>query len=175
MNALKSVVNRLESRIEEVVCSPALSAIAICVFLQVVMRYVFGTALQWSGEVSGICMVWAVYMGASLCVRERFHIRILAGVTAMQRGAAKPVILLADILCCAFCVFMIVIGTEYLSVLAQLTARTSSLGIDEFYPKSIIVIGYTLILVRLLQIYFGWFRDGAKGSPGMRPEHDLVL
>ena len=30
-------------------------------------------------------MVWSVYMGASLCVRERFHIRILAGVMVLPR------------------------------------------------------------------------------------------
>ena len=175
MNALTSITTWLESHLEEFICGLALSLISICVFLQVVMRYVFGTALQWSEEVSGICMVWAVYMGASLCVRERFHIRILAGVMSLPRVLAKPIILLADLFCCAFCVFMIVVGTEYLLVLAQFTTRTPSLGINELYPQSIIVIGYALILIRFVQIYFAWFREGARGLPGMRPEHDLVL
>ena len=175
MNALATIAAWLESHAEEAVCSIALSVIAICVFLQVIMRYIFGTALQWSEEVSGICMVWAVYMGASLCVRERFHIRILAGVMILPRVVAKPIVLLADLFCCAFCLFMIVVGTEYLSVLAHYTARTPSLGIDELYPQSIIVIGYTLILIRFVQIYVAWFRAGATGLPGMRPEHDLVL
>ena len=165
----------LERHFEEAVCCVALSLVASCVFLQVILRYVFGSALQWSEEVSGICMVWAVYMGASLCVRERFHIRIMAGVMALPRVLARPVVMLADGLCCAFCVFMIIAGTEYLGVLATFTSRTPSLGINELYPQSIVVIGYALILARLVQIYVVWLRDGAKGLPGMRPEHDLVL
>lgn len=169
---IASSVRLLERHFEEAVCCVALSLVAICVFLQVIMRYAFGTALQWSEEVSAIGMVWAVYMGAALCVRERFHIRIMAGVMVLPRRLAGLVVMLADALCGAFCIFMIVIGVEYLGVLAKFTSRTPSLGINELYPQSIIVIGYVLILIRLLQIYVVWIRDGASGLPGMRPEHE---
>ncbi len=168
-----SLVRWLERHLEEAVCCVSLSLVAVCVFLQVIMRYGFNTALHWSEEVAAIAMVWAVYMGAALCVRERFHIRILAGVMLFPRPLAKATILLADALWAAFSVFMLIVSVDYLGVLWNFTSRTPGLGIDEFYPQSILVIGYALILLRLVQIYVLWLRDGARGIPGMRPEHDI--
>ncbi len=162
----------LEKHFEEFVCCLALSVVATCVFLQVIMRYLFHTALQWSEEVAAIGMVWAVYMGASLCVRERFHIRIMVGVMALPRTMGRIVVFMADGLCMLFCIFMLIVSFDYLSVLAKYTSRTPSLGINELYPQSILVIGYTLILLRLLQIYILWWQEGAQGLPGMRPEHE---
>lgn len=169
------VLRWLERHFEEAICCISLSVVASCVFLQVIMRYVFHTALQWSEEVAAMAMVWAVYMGASLCVRERFHIRILAGVMLLPRKAARMVILLADALWAAFSVFMLVVAWDYLSVLAQFTSRSPRLGIDEFYPQSIVFIGYALMLARLTQLYAIWIGSGMKGLPGMRPEHDIDI
>ena len=67
---------------------------------------------------------------------------------------------------------MLVVSWEYLGVLAKYTSRTPSLGIDEFYPQTILVIGYTLILARLVQVYVIWVTQGRIGMPGMRAEHE---
>lgn len=163
----------LERHLEEVICCICLSLIAVCVFLQVIMRYGFNSALQWSEEVAAIGMLWAVYMGASLCVRERFHIRIMAGVMLLPRTIARGTIFIADALWAAFSVIMVIASFDYLSVLWRFKSHTPSLGINEFYPQSILVIGYLLMLFRLGQIYVGWIRGGGRGLPGMRPEHDI--
>ncbi len=164
----------LERHFEETICCVALSAVASLVFLQVIMRYVFDSALQWSEELAAIGMVWAVYMGASLCVRERFHIRIMVGVMALPLSLGRVVVFIADALCILFSVFMLIIGVQYLAVLAKYPSHTPRLGIDEFWPQTIIVIGYALILLRLVQIYVGWWREGRRGLPGMRPEHEAL-
>lgn len=161
----------LEKHLEETICCIALSIIACSVFLQVIMRYIFSAAPSWSEEVASFAMVWAVYMGASLCVRERFHIRIMAGVMLLPLPLARIIVVFSDLLAALFCVFMLVVSVEYLGVLLRFTSRTPSLGINEFYPQSILVIGYGLILIRMLQIYVQWFRSGARGLPGMRAEH----
>lgn len=169
------LIRWLDRHFEEAICCFCLSLVATCVFLQVIMRYVFNTALQWSEEVAAMGMVWAVYMGAALCVRERFHIRIMAGVLAFPPRIARAIILFADLLWAMFCIFMLIISVEYLRVLAQFTSRTPRLGIDEFYPQSILVIGYGLILLRLVQIYIEWARGGWTGLPGMRPEQQIDI
>ena len=166
-----SVARFLEAHAEETVACIALSIIATCVILQVITRYVFNSALQWTEEVASMSMVWSVYMGASLCVRERFHIRILAGVMVLPRRVSFWFVLLADLLCMLFCVFMIIVSVEYLATLWRYTSRTPSLGINQFYPQTILVIGYGLILLRLLQVYFDWWRDGQRDIPGMRDEN----
>lgn len=165
-----AVLRWLERHLEELICCTALVIIACCVFSQVLARYVFDIALHWTEEVAAFSMVWAVYTGASLCVRERFHIRILVAVQAMPVKLARIVIFIADISWAFFSLFMVKISWDYLTVLWRYTSRSPSLGIDQVYPQSILVIGYSLMLIRLIQTYVLWYREGANGLPGMLEE-----
>lgn len=165
-----SALKWLERHFEEVICCTCLAIIAICVFAQVVSRYVFSSALQWTEELAAMCMVWAVYMGATLCVRERFHIRIVVGVRALPQRFGRYVIFAADLLWAFFCLFMIKVGWDYLVVAWKFPSLSPSLGINQFYPQTILFIGYALMLVRLVQLYVTWLRDGGDGLPGMLDE-----
>lgn len=160
----------LERHLEELICCTALVIIAVSVFSQVMARYVFEVALHWTEEVAAISMVWAVYMGASLCVRERFHIRIIVAVKSLPVSIGRVVVFIADILWAFFCLFMMRISWEYLGVLWKFPAHSPSLGINQFYPQTILLIGYGLMLVRLVQTYWHWYQDGSDGLPGMLDE-----
>lgn len=160
----------LERHIEELICCTCLVIIAVAVFSQVVARYIFEVALHWTEETASMAMVWAVYTGASLCVRERFHIRIMVAVQLLPEGFGNVVIVMADILWAAFCVFMLKVSYDYLYTFWRFPETSPSLGINQFYPQTILVIGYGLMLLRLIQTYVVWWRDGMNGLPGMLQE-----
>ncbi len=164
------VIKWLLRHFEELICCFCLSIIAIAVFAQVIARYVFEVALHWTEETAAICMVWAVYMGAALCVRERFHIRIMVAVQALPTRMGKPVIYLADLFWAFFCLFMLKVSWEYLYVFWRFPETSPSLGINQFYPQTILVIGYGLMLVRLAETYVTWWQGGRQGLPGMLAE-----
>lgn len=160
----------LARHFEELICCIALVIIAVSVFSQVIARYIFEVALHWTEEVAAMSMVWAVYMGASLCVRERFHIRILVAVKALPMMMSRGVIFLADILWALFCLFMLRITWDYLGVMWKFPTISPSLGINQFYPQTILFIGYSLMVIRLIETYWHWYQDGANGLPGMLDE-----
>ncbi len=170
MGRTMTILRWLEKHFEEALCCIALSVIAVAVISQVMARYVFEIALHWTEETAAICMVWAVYMGASLCVRERFHIRILVAVQALPPRMGRYVIFMADLSWAAFSLLMIRVSWDYLALLWNFPSHSPSLGINEFYPQTILVIGYGLMLARLIQTYALWYRDGAEGLPGMLVE-----
>ena len=62
--------------------------------------------------------------------------------------------------------FMIRVSWDYLYVFWRFTETSPSLGINQFYPQTILLLGYVLMLVRLVQTYVLWVRDGAEGLPG---------
>ena len=169
MNGLRWIARHFE----ELICCTALVIIAFSVFAQVMARYVFEIALHWTEEVAAMSMVWAVYMGASLCVRERFHIRILVAVQALPGLLSRYVIFLADITWALFCLFMLLISWDYLIVMAKFPTISPSLGINQFYPQTILFIGYGLMLIRLIETYWTWYREGAEGLPGMLDEDGI--
>lgn len=165
-----SALKWLERHFEELICCTCLVIIAVAVMAQVVARYVFEVALHWTEETAAMAMVWAVYTGAALCVRERFHIRIVVAVQALPERFGKIVIVIADLLWAFFCVFMLKVSYDYLYIFWRFPETSPSLGINQFYPQTILVIGYALMLIRLLQTYYHWFHDGAEGLPGMLKE-----
>jgi TRAP-type C4-dicarboxylate transport system permease small subunit len=160
----------LERHFEELICCTCLVIIAVAVFAQVLARYIFEIALHWTEETASMAMVWAVYTGASLCVRERFHIRIMVAVHSLPTRFGRYVIFLADGLWALYCIFMVRVSIDYLHVFWRFPEVSPSLGINQFYPQTILVIGYALMLIRLIQTYTGWWRDGAVGLPGMLVE-----
>ncbi len=170
MSRDRRVVALVEAHLEEAIASLCLAVVAVCVILQVILRYGFDTGLTWTEELAGYAMAWAVYMGAALGVRERFHIRILVGVMVLPGLLRTAFVILADMLWLFFNSLMILFGLEYMGVLWRHTAISPALEIDQVWPQSIIVIGYVLITARLLQIYVLWWRGGRRGPPGMPAE-----
>ena len=102
MNTMFGILRIIDQKFEEIICYFALSAVAVCVFLQAAVRIVFGTALAWPEEIAIYGMAWLVYMGASLSVRERAHLRIMIGVEKLPRPAAMTLIIFGDCLWVAF-------------------------------------------------------------------------
>ena len=163
----------LERHFEEVICCSLIVVIAVCVFAQVISRYIFSAALTWTEEVAAISMVWTVYMGAVVCVRERFHVRIMVCVRAMPLRFGRIVTFCADIAWAFFCLLMLKVGWDYLSVAWTFPEFSPSLGLNQFWPQTIFFIGYALMLIRLAQQYLAWFRTGCHGLPGILEEDSL--
>ena len=163
---IKNIINFLEKRFEEIFACLALVIISLCVISQVISRYVFNFGITWTEELAGFAMPWAIYMGAALGVRERFHIRILVGVRSFPMIIQYLIIFLGDFLWLAFNIFMIKYGIDYLKIMWEFPVISQTLSISNFWPETIVVIAYSLMLLRLVQIYVKWFRDGRNGLPG---------
>lgn len=168
---MASIWRFLDRHFEEVIACVCIAAVACFVFLQVILRYGFNTALTWTEELSGFAMVWAVYMGAALAVRERFHIRIMAGIVALPPKVALFFVMLADFIWFVFNLFMIRVCIDYLTVLWERPSTSPSLGIDMIWPESIVLIGFVLMTLRLVQIYVRWYWAGRIELPGVSAEY----
>lgn len=153
--------------VEEVLSRLMIAVVATSVFINVVSRYFFSKAIPWAEEVAAISMVWAVYVGAAIGIRKRFHIRILVLIRLMPRTAALGTVIIGDILFLVFCAIMLWFGYEFLSLLWQREFRSPSLRIHQFYPQSVVAIGYLLIVVHTFVGYIDWWRSGYQGLPGI--------
>lgn len=165
----------IERHFEEIIGCLCLVAIAALIFLEVVLRYVFDTGLSWIPEIAGFCMVWMVYMGAALGVRERFHIRIFVGVMLLPGRLPAAFVILSDVVWFIFNIGMLVYGVKFLELALARTELSPDLGINMFWPETILVIGYGLITIRLIQLYWNWVREGMTGIPGLPDEYRTMV
>ncbi len=155
---------------EDWVACGLVAIIAACVCLQVFSRYVLNIGLVWTEDAAMFAMTWAVYLGAAMAVHERFHVRMMATVMVLPYRAAWAITFLSDLIWAAFLVFMMVYGWEYLELLWRQQTIVASMKIDAKWIQTIIVLGNGLMLYRLFEAYWFWWRGDRKGFPTVDDE-----
>lgn len=53
-----------------------MAAMSIAIFVQVVMRYVFGTPISWAEELAGLLFTWVIFLGAAHVQASDSHLSI---------------------------------------------------------------------------------------------------
>ena len=156
----------LEARFEEIMCAAGLSIMATCVFLQVLLRVFFESAFHGAEELAVYGMVTAIYLGCSLAVRERAHIRITFLVEKLPHPGQVFCIVFADLLWLAFVVLLLSQSAEWIKLLSEVVYISPALGINQMWPQSIVPLALCLVIVRILQVYYIWIvREKARGLP----------
>ncbi|MCG8354567.1 MAG: TRAP transporter small permease [Kiloniellales bacterium] len=159
-HTLGALLGILDRWFEETACAVLISVMGAMIFLQVIMRYVFSHPLSWTDEVAVYCMVWSVYLGGSLAVRERAHIRVLNGIRAFGGRTSLALIVLSDSLWAAINLLLIWQGLVLEISFWEQPYISPALGIDQKWPYLIVPFGFALMTLRLGQIYLRWFLHG---------------
>lgn len=159
------MLSLVDNYFEEVLSTIALMLVAGSVFLQVIMRFVFDSATTWAEELAVYGMIFAIYLGASMAVRERSHIRITMVVQRLPRSLQLACIALADFLWFSFVIFLIVQTLEYTKLLFEVTYITPGFGIEQRWIQMFLPMMLGLMAFRILQVYWRWAKTGWKGLP----------
>ena len=164
-SAGNSMFSKLDRYFEEVLCVIFLSMVVGSVLIQVLLRFVFESAAAWAEETAVYGMIFAVYLGATMAVRDRAHIRITLVLTRLPRKMQVLSILLADLLWLAFVVFMIVQAFTYVQLLFNVTYQTPGLGIEQRWVQMFLPLFFCLMFFRILQVYWRWKKARFAGLP----------
>ncbi|HKJ95581.1 MAG TPA: TRAP transporter small permease [Gammaproteobacteria bacterium] len=166
-------VIRLLNRVEEGIISLLLVALTLLVFVEVVMRFGFGMAIDWAEEGSLLLAGWFVLFGASHGIKTGSHIGVDFVVRAMPSRVRRAVSALA-VLACLFYTGMLLLGSwEYLDKVYRIGLPMEDVPLPTWLAQSVLLIGFAMIGIRLLillwQIVTGQadsfpFSDEAEGS-----------
>lgn len=159
------MLDKFDRYFEEVLCTIFLAVVVGSVLLQVILRFFFHTAAVWAEETAVYGMIFAVYLGATMAVRERAHIRITLLVSRLPRPLQVFSVVLADVLWVGFVIFMIVQTIAYTQLLFNVTYQTPGLGIEQRWIQMFIPMLFGLMLFRILQVYWRWKNDDFAGLP----------
>lgn len=162
---------KILARLEEGILVLLLTAMALITFIQVVLRYGFGTGLLWGVELTGYLFGWLVLFGMSYVLKERGHI----GVEVLVRLLAPPWQRAFGLLAVGSCLFyaavMFIGGYEYVSTMHLLGIETEDMPIQRWLFLIVIPIGLAMLFFRLMQI--GW-RIVSGRDPGFLLADELA-
>ncbi len=105
-------IGRACVRALEIVIVVCLAVMAVLVFGNVVLRYVFDSGIAMSEELSRLLFVWLIFLGAILASVQRVHIGFDSLVEKLPLAARKALVLLTGVLMLAACVMFLVGGWE---------------------------------------------------------------
>ena len=109
------MIVRMYERAEEGIIAFLLVAMTLLVFLDVVMRFGFGSGFLWSQELTLYGSAWFVLFGVSYGLKVGAHIGVDAAVKLLPLVMQRYVTALAVVLCLAYCGIFLYGAWVYLS------------------------------------------------------------
>lgn len=162
MNGVKHL-SRLINGVEEGVISLLLVSMTLVVFAEVVMRFGFNSGISWAQEVTLHLSAWMVLFGASYGVKVGSHIGVDAFVRTLGRGARRVVASIALTLCLIYVGLFIKGSWVYLAKMFKIGIELEDVPIPKWLAHSILLIGFVLLGIRFLELFWKVLTDRADG------------
>jgi C4-dicarboxylate transporter DctQ subunit len=145
---------RVINHLEEGIISLLLVTMTLIVFVEIVLRYVFGVGLLWAEEVTLHLSGWLVLFGASYGVKVGSHINVDTIVRLMPAKWQRIVTLIAVACALVYCALILEGSWVYLGKLVKYGVKMQDVPIPKYVAHSILLIGFVLLAYRLLEL--GW-------------------
>jgi C4-dicarboxylate transporter DctQ subunit len=151
---MPSATQRLLSlidRLEEAFMVVALTLMTLLTFVQVVLRYAFGTGLVWSLEATTYLFAWLVLIGMSYGVRTEAHIAVDLLTRRLPPRIARAVAVVALVASLAYCGLMIYGSGAFIDRLMALGNNARDIPLPRWLLTGIMPVAFGLLAVRLVQ------------------------
>jgi len=127
----------------------------ISVFIQVIMRYLFQSAITWLDELVHIEVIFLTFFGASLCIKYAAHISVDVLKSNIKREPYRSLMEVVNHLVMTVYVSILVyFGMNLVSAMTTNTNYTPTLRIPKHYLYFVVCVALVLIGIRsILGIY----------------------
>jgi len=141
-------------RVEEGLIAFIFGAMTLLTFVQVVLRYGFGSGFIWALEANFYLFSWLVMLGISYCVRVRAHIGVDAAVRLLPPGPRRSVGIFVLLLALLYAGLMIYGSFEYIHRMYIINVEAEDIPVPTWVLSLCLPLGFILLLIRLLEM--GW-------------------
>ena len=147
---MKQIV-KVFDELEKIVLFSGFAFVIFIVFLQVILRYVFNSSLNWVEELTRYLFVWLTWIGAAHAVRNDKHIRVTVLLDKFGPTAKNWLEIIITLLCLVTFVIMTKTGFELISQMKEAVRYSSSLHFAMYYFYYAVPIGGLLMSLRYIQ------------------------
>ncbi len=150
-------------QVEEFLVASGLAFASAILFINVVLRYFFNSGWEWAEEAARYAIVWIVFLGGSICARKGMHLAVDALAVRLPAERQRLLAMLVNLLCVAFCVFLVAAGLDMVELARDTDQITPGLGMPIYYVYLAIPTGGALMAIRFAQdLYRVFLRRPAK-------------
>lgn len=138
----------------------SLSIMAILVFGNVVLRYVFNSGITWSEEVARFLFIWMIFLGAIGALKDNGHLAVDMFVKKLSPTLKKIVYVISNLI--VFYILWLVLDGSWKMTLSNMDSTAPATGLPLSYIYGIgIVMSVSMGLILLSNLYRALFKKGA--------------
>lgn len=139
--------------------------IVAVIFIEVLRRFLLASSSIWGEETARFLFIYLVWIAAALAVRERSHIRInLIGHYLPPKGKAA-VYIFGDVLTGVLAGILLVLSVHPVLASLHFESVTDGLRIGRYWFLVAVPLGFSVILLRVVQSILRDLRDLRAGRP----------
>jgi TRAP-type C4-dicarboxylate transport system permease small subunit len=135
--------------LEEILCGFFLVAMVSLVIINVLLRFLFNYSITWAEEVSTICFVWSVFVGASAVYKHKMDIGIDVFVLRLPLQGQRYVRLIVRFLLLLINGYIFYMSIVFTSI--AWVKPTAVLGVSSAVVNSALIVGFGMITVHTLR------------------------
>lgn len=139
--------------------------LVVTMFVEVVRREVFAYSSIWGEEIVRYSFIYLAWIGAAAAVKDRGHIRIDVLMQYVGPRAKALLYILGDLAMLGVALVAVYWSFETVLISAKFGSVTHGLRVSQVWFLAAVPIGFSLVVIRLLQSLARDLRDLRDGRP----------
>ena len=152
---MKKILTWLDVHGEAAVIGVLVAAMSVLMIIQVTLRYLFHTGINWVEEVVVYMHVWCGFIGLSYCVRHKSDMRIDIS-NILPPVVAKALRFISDAILLGFYIYMFKTGIGVMRQLISTGQKSAAAQIPMYYVYGALMVGCLLATLRFIQRIILW-------------------
>lgn len=145
------ILKWLDKNFETYFLITTLVVMVFIVTLQVVLRSFFKYSLTWAEEFTRYVMLYQIWLGASIAVKEDAHLRITSFRDSLSQKGQAIVELIVIVLWTVFAVFLAIKSGQLVNILFTRGQLSAAMRLPMGYAYASVTVGCALMAIRLIQ------------------------
>lgn len=137
-----------------------LGVMSILIIVQVFSRFVINYPLHWTEELARYLMIYCVFFGAALALRNHRLVAIEVLSESISEGKRRILRIAVMVITIVFSVILLVQGFAILEIVQ--TQSSAGLGISMAFPYAAIPLGALLLIINAIAVIFDTLLHGAE-------------
>ncbi|WP_026803202.1 TRAP transporter small permease [Aliarcobacter lanthieri] len=143
-------------------------------FVNVILRYAFGTSLPWAGELTQYLFIWSALFGAAYGFRQGAHISITLLISKLSPVLTKTFLVFANLLSISYLLLISYLGYQLIIMLMDFGEINVDLQIPMWIPQLVIPIAFLLAAYRVFEKLVELLRTDSKDIK-VFSEHEHIV
>ena len=150
----QSLFTNLLNNCESYICRLLLVVFVMLLFVQIILREIFGYSISWIEELATYLFIWFAYFGASHAAKMAAHNRVTFQFKPFPKIVSTISEFVAELIWIEFNLYFVYLSYDFVFNKMNLFWTSQTLGIPMKYFYMVLPISFTLMSIRVIQVNY---------------------